>query len=96
MSCWMMKILTTVVNFKGLNLLIRGTIQNSLSYHCDSKTAPDRVFMHEDNVDEFNFRKKNCLPCEAIHSPQSCTVAKEYLEDLRIKAANELHYKHID
>ena len=71
------------VNFKGLNL----AEGQSKTYHCNSKTS-DCVFMKMMWM-SLIVGKKNCLLCEAIHSPQFCTVAKEYLEDLRIKAAND-------
>ena len=55
----------------------------SKSYHSKTPDCKGWCSYYEDDVDEFNCMmcgKKNCLLCEAIHSPQSC---KEYLEDLR-------------
>ncbi|KAK1799735.1 hypothetical protein P4O66_006272 [Electrophorus voltai] len=62
------------------------------SYHCKT---PDCMgwCIFEDNVNEFTCdicNETNCLLCKAIHKGMNC---KEYQDDLRIRAANDIAAK---
>ncbi|XP_039591795.1 ranBP-type and C3HC4-type zinc finger-containing protein 1 isoform X1 [Polypterus senegalus] len=66
--------------------------QSENSYHC--KTADCKGWcIFEDQVNEFMCplcNKNNCLLCKAIHEGMNC---KEYQDDLRIRAENDLAAK---
>ncbi|XP_063152911.1 ranBP-type and C3HC4-type zinc finger-containing protein 1 isoform X3 [Candoia aspera] len=63
--------------------------RSRFSYHCKTTDCRGWCF-YEDDVNEFSCPvclKRNCLLCQAIHENMNC---KEYQDDLRIRAQNDL------
>ncbi|XP_041375392.1 ranBP-type and C3HC4-type zinc finger-containing protein 1-like [Gigantopelta aegis] len=66
--------------------------QEENSYHCKSADCPGWC-IYEDMVNFFKCpicSKENCLTCKAIHEGMNC---KQYQEDLRIRAHNDVAAK---
>ncbi|XP_071759881.2 ranBP-type and C3HC4-type zinc finger-containing protein 1 [Centroberyx gerrardi] len=62
------------------------------SFHCQTLNCPGWC-IYEDEVDEFPCElcnETNCILCKAIHKDMNC---KEYQDDLRIRAENDLAAK---
>ncbi|XP_063071705.1 ranBP-type and C3HC4-type zinc finger-containing protein 1 isoform X2 [Engraulis encrasicolus] len=62
------------------------------SYHCKTPDCPGWC-IYEDDVNEFDCQlcnQTNCLLCKAIHKDMNC---KQYQDDLRIRAANDVAAK---
>ncbi|KAM4613095.1 ranBP-type and C3HC4-type zinc finger-containing protein 1 isoform 2-T2 [Polymixia lowei] len=62
------------------------------SFHCQTPNCPGWC-IYEDEVNEFSCElcsETNCILCKAIHKDMNC---KEYQDDLRIRAENDLAAK---
>ncbi|KAG7478299.1 hypothetical protein MATL_G00078960 [Megalops atlanticus] len=77
--------------FLELRLSIAET-RSENSYHCQTPNCAGWCIF-EDEVNEFECQlcnETNCIPCKAIHKGMNC---KEYQDDLRIRAENDLAAK---